>query len=107
MKKVFISHPFAGNPSHNRIKVQLIVEEVMGKDYDILPISPLHAFGFFKVEPPQYRDEIMAYCFHMIDGCDEVWQYGESEGCKLEVEYAKLKGIPVVKKQVNVRSLLG
>jgi len=36
-------------------------------------------------------------CFRLIDLCDEVWVYGDSEGCKGEAEYAQRAG-KVVKK---------
>ncbi len=83
MKKVFISHPFADNPAGNKMKVDNICKNIGG---EILPVSPLHLFSF--MENDDKREEIVNLCCELIDICDEVWVYGESQGCKTEVEYA-------------------
>jgi len=38
-------------------------------------------------------------CFRLIDICDEVWIYGNSEGCRKEKMYALLKGKKVIDKR--------
>lgn len=98
MKRVFISHPFAGDPERNRKEVEKICKEIVATHEEIIPISPLHMFSFFKVEAENYREEIMSICFDLIDFCDEVWIYGESKGCRREWEYAVKKNKEVVKK---------
>ena len=92
MKKVFISHPFSNNILINKMNVEKICKEING----VIPISHLHLFSFMKDD--KLRDEILKICFQLIDLCDEVWVYGESEGCSKEVEYANNKGIKVVVK---------
>jgi len=89
-KKVFISHPFSENMLINKMNVDKICREIDG----VIPISPLHLFSFMKDD--KLRDEILKVCFQLIDICDEVWVYGNSEGCNKEVEYANTKGIKVV-----------
>ena len=42
------------------------------------------------------REEILQVCFRLIDICDEVWIYGDSEGCRREAKYAKSVGKPVM-----------
>ena len=84
MKRVFISYPFASDPEGNRKKVDSICRDLAGKG--VLPISPLHLFGF--MDNDLQREEIMRVCFRLIDICDEVWVYGDSEGCRMELEYA-------------------
>ena len=88
MKRVFISHPFTSDPEGNRVRVDIICRDLVKQG--ILPISPLHLFSF--MENDDNREEILQVCFRLIDICDEVWIYGDSEGCKREAEYAQRAG---------------
>ena len=91
MKRVFISHPFSSDPEGNRVRVDIICHDLAKQG--ILPISPLHLFSF--MENDDNREEILQVCFRLIDICDEVWIYGDSEGCRSEAKYAKSVGKPV------------
>jgi hypothetical protein len=84
MIKVFVSHEFSKDPITNKAKVDKLCCDILGEGY--LPISPIHLFSFIKNE--NQREEIIKMCFKLIELCDEVWVYGESEGCILEKEYA-------------------
>ena len=95
MRLVFISHPYKDDPNGNKKRVDTICRELAEKD-DILPISPLHLFGF--MEDDSNREEILQVCFRLIDICDEVWIYGNSEGCRKEKMYALQKGKKVIDK---------
>jgi len=44
------------------------------------------------MEDDLQREEILQVCFRLIDICDEVWIYGDSEGCRKEAEYARRAG---------------
>ena len=88
MKRVFISHPFTSDPEGNRVRVDIICRDLVKQG--ILPISPLHLFSF--MENDDKREEILQVCFRLIDICDEVWTYGDSEGCRMELEYARSIG---------------
>ena len=92
MKRIFISHPYKDDPKGNKKLVDTICRELEERD-DILPISPLHLFSF--MENDDKREEILQVCFRLIDICDEVWVYGDSEGCRREVKYAKSVCKPV------------
>lgn len=94
MKKVFISHPLAGDMEGNREKADRICRYIVGQG--LLPISPLHLFSYIDEEDERLRREIMEVCYRLIDLSDEVWVYGNSEGCKMEKEYAELKGKVVI-----------
>jgi hypothetical protein len=48
------------------------------------------------MENDDKREEILQVCFKIIDICDEVWVYGDSEGCRKEREYALSIGKSVV-----------
>ena len=89
VKRVFISHPYKDEPKGNKKRVDTICRELAEKD-DIIPISPLHLFSF--MENDDKREEILQVCFRLIDICDEVWIYGDSEGCRMELEYARSIG---------------
>ncbi len=94
MKRVFISHPFSSDPEGNRVRVDIICHDLVKQG--ILPISPLHLFSF--MENDDNREEILQVCFRLIDICDEVWIYGDSEGCEKEREYALSRGKKVLNK---------
>ncbi len=94
MKKVFISHPLAGDMEGNREKVDKICRYIVGQG--LLPISPLHLFSFIDRKNEEIRKEIMEVCYKLIDISDEVWIYGDSKGCRMEREYAELKGKVVI-----------
>ena len=51
------------------------------------------------------REEIMRVCFRLIDICDEVWVYGDSEGCRKEREYALSIGKSVVIKYGQTKQI--
>lgn len=93
MIKIFVSHPLAGDFEGNRRKVDKICKYLTRKGY--LPISPLHLFDFIEEETEDTRYEILDICYYLIELSDEVWIYGDSEGCRLEREYAKAIGKPV------------
>jgi len=95
VKRVFISHPFSSDPEGNRVRVDIICHDLAKQG--ILPISPLHLFSF--MENDDNREEILQVCFKIIDICDEVWIYGDSEGCKKEREYALSRGKKVLNKR--------
>ena len=92
MRRVFISHPYKDDPKGDKKRADAICRELAERD-DILPISPLHLFSF--MENDEKREEILQVCFRLIDICDEVWIYGDSEGCRREAKYAKNVGKPV------------
>ena len=94
MKRVFISHPFSSDPEGNRVRVDIICHDLVKQG--ILPISPLHLFSF--MEDDLQREEILQVCFRLIDICDEVWVYGDSEGCRKERAYALSRGKKVLNK---------
>lgn len=91
MKRIYISHPFANDIEGNRKKVTEICRELEAQGY--LPISPIHLFGW-KVDDSN-REEVLKADLELMWLCEELWKYGESEGCNLEEEYATTCDIPV------------
>ena len=96
MKRIFISHPLysEGDPGKNFNKVEAICKSLTRED--ILPISPIHQFAFINVETKQIRENILAWCRYMIQGCDELWYYGDQGGCAQEIRWAEQNRIRTV-----------
>lgn len=91
MKKVFVSHPYADNPERNRRHADKVCRELYQSG--VLPVSPLHMFAF--LEDDNARADIMQICFALIEQCDELNVYGDSEGTREEVKHAYACGIKV------------
>jgi hypothetical protein len=51
------------------------------------------------MEDDLQRESILRVCFRLIDICDEVWVYGDSEGCNEERDYALSRGKKVLNKR--------
>lgn len=88
MKKIFISHPFSDDPIDNKSKCKLLLEDLHKIYPYVIFISPLHLFDYMEDETPNQREEIMRICYTLIDLSDEIWIYGNSEGCIKEQMYA-------------------
>ena len=83
-ERIFISHPYSGDPIENMEKVNKVCKDVWDSGY--IPVSPLHLFSFMNNDND--RLEILKMCYRLIDSCDEVWIYGKSRGCNAERDYA-------------------
>ena len=96
MKRIFVSHPLhsEGTPYENIMNADDICRGILSDG--LLPISPLHSFGFVGKETPETRAAIMEWCKEMILHCDELWYYGIKGGCAEEIRRAEQNRIPVV-----------
>ena len=105
-KTVYISHPYRGDMDRDNISVTKLIDNLskvdqiclkVAADYpDILPLSPLNAFSFFRVFSDD--DKALEMDMNLLELADELWVFGEwekSEGCRMEVERAKEINIPV------------
>jgi len=97
MKRVFVSHPVtsSGTLEENREKCDRICKDLAASGH-VIPISPLHLFGWCEQETPRLREQIMQFCYKMIEHCDAVYMYGNEGGCLDEYRFAKRLGKPVV-----------
>ncbi len=94
MAKVFVSHPFAGNPRINGVLVASIARRLA--DAGHLPIAPQLYLQWFISERTE-RDLALKLCLQFVALSDEVRVYGEpTEGMRLEIAEARRLGIPVV-----------
>ncbi len=96
-KRVYISHPLRGADWRENIEKAARYCRKYAEDKDLLPVSPLHAFGF--LDPNTYdADHGMELCLSLLETCDEIWVHGaweHSDGCQKEIIHAWTKGIPV------------
>lgn len=91
MKRIYISHPYAGDPQGNKAKVEKICTDII-ESGEGLPISPIHLFSF---TDDTHREEILKACLALLSIVDEVWCYGTSSGVELERATAIERNIPV------------
>ena len=105
MKKVYIAHPLLGdmdrkNPNlrvlyGNIESVEDICCRIVKEHPDILPLSPISAFSFLDAFD---RTGSMGLCYKLLSLADELWVFGDwmgSEGCLMEIRWAREMGIPV------------
>ena len=103
MIRAYVAHPLRGSAPHTEEKVKENIQKVteicqsISENPQVIPFSPIHAFAY--MDPLKYDQDIaMQHCFALLSSCDELWVFGDwetSTGCKMEVEYAKEKGIPI------------
>lgn len=103
MLKAYIAHPLRGPAPHTaekiRENIQTVTEicQAISEDRQVIPFSPIHAFAY--MDPLGYDQEVaMRHCLELLSACDELWVFGDWEtsvGCKMEIEFAKKKGIPI------------
>ena len=93
-ERVYIAHPYNGITSREKERLDNLEETTMicRKLHEIspllMPVSPLHAFSFMDGID---RDQVLDYCYHLIDVCSMVWVFGDwetSEGTIKEIFYA-------------------
>lgn len=103
MIAVYVAHPLRGRDADpaeieaNIAKVTEICERIREVNPDLLILSPIHAFGF--VDPLGPQEWVLEQCRGLLACADELWVFGDwqnSEGCRMEVEHAKVLGIPVL-----------
>ena len=102
-KIVYIAHPLRGrNPNadtvaRNMAQADAICRHIFMDHPEILPLSPLHAFGF--VSPLGPQETVLEQCRRLLNLAHELWVFGDyetSEGCRMEIEYARSLGKTIV-----------
>lgn len=96
MNKVYVAHPFGGDPENVKRVENLILQWIHSKPHKLF-ISPIHATGFYYHEV-SYA-EGMGACFELLSMCDELWLcpgWEQSKGCNLEKTWAQQHGIPII-----------
>ena len=93
-RRVYVCHPFAGDPEGNADQVRAICSSLA--DAGLLPIAP-HVYLPQFIDEATGRERAMALCLELAAACDEVRVYGGriTEGMRREIEHAEARGIPV------------
>ena len=93
---IYISHPYGGEQANMR-RIQRIVKRLALNDKANVYVSPVHCFGYM-YDSVDYLHGL-GMCIELLSRCDKMLVYGDwrnSVGCKAEIDYCKLRGIPYV-----------
>ncbi len=100
-KKVFICSPFRGDMEGNARKAAAYSRRAVEEGY--LPIAPHLLFPQFLNEGIEEERRLgIAMGLELLDGCDEVWVFGEAtEGMAAEIAYATEQGNKIIFKETE------
>ena len=100
-KKVFICSPFRGHMEGNARKAAAYSRRAVEEGY--LPIAPHLLFPQFLNEGIEEERRLgIAMGLELLDGCDEVWVFGEAtEGMAAEIAYAAEQGKEIIFKETE------
>ena len=96
MPLVYICSPYQGNVEHNTQAAQRYSQFALAQKR--LPIAPHLLFPqFMGAETYATRELALHMGMILLTKCHELWYFGDriSEGMKLELNRARLRGIPV------------
>jgi len=93
-RKIYICHPFGGDPEGNARKVSEICRTFAEGGH--LPIAPCLYLPSF-VDEHSERELAIALCLELLAVCDELWVFGSvvTGGMRREIDRAEALGIPV------------
>lgn len=95
MKKIFVSHPYQGK-KQNKAAIQHTCRALV--KLGVIPISPVHAFGYLDDNVKTERLKALDFCCELVEISDELWLFGDwehSHGCNKEHNVALMELIPV------------
>lgn len=94
IKKVYIASSYSIGDQARNIRISMDMANLLFKN-EFIPFMPLLSHFYHMVYPRKYN-EWLDYDFTWVESCDCVLRLkGESKGADLEVEHAKINGIPV------------
>jgi DNA polymerase-3 subunit epsilon len=94
LRRVYVCHPFADDPTGNVERVRGISRQLVA--LGVMPVAP-HLYLPQLLDEGSERERALSLCLELVDTCDEVRVFGGrvTAGMKRELEYAKTRGIPV------------
>lgn len=104
MKKIiYIAHPIGGNVKANLNKLSKIYREITATNNDVIPFIPYYVTVVSLNDTSNIERKIGFDHNKTIFNSgiiNELWLYGDriSDGMKIEIEWAKELGIPIVSK---------
>lgn len=105
MKKLlFVSHPSSADIEGNYKKVMRICKYWWKRGY--IPIAPHLLFSY--MESDRDRAIIMRVCYFLIMMCPTFLSYGDTAGCKEEIEFAHKMGkhIKIMYERVDYKEMM-
>ncbi len=92
--RVYVCHPYSGDPELNVAKVSLICRALASNN--VLPIAP-HLFIPQFVDEEADREKALELCCELLAMCDEVRVYGGqiTDGMQREIGHAMQRGMRV------------
>ena len=98
MKCIYVAHPYQGK-MQNKEAITHICQRLT--KLGVMPVSPIHAFGFLHDNIPSERHRALEFCEELLTMSDELWLFGEwekSDGCVFEkaVALTEFKTIRIV-----------
>ena len=93
-RRIYVCHPFAGDPAANVERVRGISRQLAASG--ALPIAP-HLYLPQFLDEAAEREEALRMCLELLGTCDEVRVFGTtiSPGMRREIAHARAHGIPV------------
>ena len=93
-RRVYVCHPFGGDPVRNAERVRDICADLVREGF--IPIAPALYLPQF-ISEERERELALRLCLERLDECDEVRVYGSdiTEGMRAEIARAEARGIPV------------
>jgi hypothetical protein len=106
LKKVYVSHPLRGDMDpempnfkiivDNKEEVDEICRQIVREFPNVLPLSPINAFSFFRIF--EEDEQALKMDLRFLELADELWVFGDwqnSAGCKREIERARELAMPI------------
>ena len=91
---IYCAHQYGGDEKNKR-SAERTIKMLQLKDPNNTYISPIHTFGYMYKDIPYDRG--MELCLSLLSKCNALLVIGEeSKGVKLEIEFAKRNGIPML-----------
>ena len=95
-KLVYVAHPYGGKES-NKLKIDVIMNQLVMNDNKHDYVSPIHNYGFMYLTGEEYQKGL-DICLGLLSHCDvlvlcEDWE--SSRGCRVECDHALKMGIPI------------
>lgn len=102
MIKIYIAHPLRGdNHQENIEETAIICRKIYNLFPEILPVSPIHMFGFLDGYGLEAENKVIEYCINTLNFCDKLWLFGnwkDSIGCRIE----KAMGVGFIKPDFEI-----
>lgn len=93
-RRVYVCHPFGGDPVRNAERVRDICADLVREGF--VPVAPALYLPQFITEESE-RELALRLCLELLDDCDEVRVYGSdiTDGMRREIARAEARGIEV------------